>query len=139
MTAALHFRALDALPEPLAALCRAHPFPHELGELVQEAALAMLEQPGATAQQIYKRARSRLRRYTQNPAYYGTSYSIDDLAAPEPGGDEPPTPTRKQIRAQIQSDLGVSTRDAQRMLKKQLERMRENGDLFVADESGVLV
>lgn len=132
----LHFRALAALPAPLAALCRAHAYVDELQELVQEAALALLAAPGDSAQRIYNRARSRVRRYKQNPAYYASNSttSLDDLAAPEADNDELPALTRKQIRAQIQADLGLNTRDAQRLLKKQLKRMRENGDLFA--ESG---
>lgn len=137
MTAALHFRVLEALPAPLAALCRAHAYADELQELVQEAALAMLAAPEDSATAIYNRARSNVRRFSQNPAHYATGGDAIDMLF----GDDVLTAgagfTRRQVRKQIESDLGLNTRAAQRLLRKQLERMRENGDLFAGDGSGV--
>lgn len=136
LTAALHFRALAALPAPLAALVRAHEYANEIADLVQEAALAaLLAKPGDSAQQIYNRARSRVRRFTQDPAHHGACIDGREVGA----GAASASPTRKQVRARVQADLGLSTRSAQRALKKQLERMRQNGDLFAGDESEVPV
>lgn len=133
---ALTMRALATFPDGLREEIRSHAFADELDDLVQQAALALLEAGGA-AGDVFRKARSATRRFTQNPAYYGVG--IDDLALAVPDADDEPTPTptRRQVRKQIEADLGISTRAAQRALKKQLARVRENGDLFVADESGV--
>lgn len=135
----LHHQALATFPAPLAGLIRAHKYADEIADLAQEAALAMLAAPGASAATIYKRARSAVRRYTQNPAHYAaggdTLDALSDGDTLDAAADVPRT--RRQIRRQIEADLGLSTRDAQRLLKKQLERMQENGDLFAHDESGV--
>lgn len=137
MTAALHFRALDALPAPLAALISAHAFADELQELVQEAALALTASPGDSVQAIYGRARSNVRRFSQDLAHYARG--IDGITEAEATAEQIELPaaklTRKQARARIEADLGISTSAARRLLKKQLERMRENGDLFAGDES----
>lgn len=136
MTAALslHHQALATFPAPLAALIRAHRYTDEIADLVQEAALAMLAAPGAPAQQVYKSARAAVRRFSQNPAHYGCSIDgISDGDTLDAAADAPAC--RRQIRRQIEADLGISTRDAQRALKRQLERMRENGDLFAGNES----
>lgn len=131
---ALTYRTLATFPLELQSQVRAHCF-DDLDELVQQVALALLEaRRDDTVRSIFSRARSAVRRFTQDAAHFGRDLAVADAAADD---DEPQALTRKQIRARIQADIGISTRGAQRMLKQQIERMRENGDLFVADESGV--
>jgi hypothetical protein len=75
MTTALTYRALAALPPALQAMARQH-VQHrptdDLSELVSELALALLElaERSTDPARIYSRARSRLRRATQDVAHY---------------------------------------------------------------------
>jgi hypothetical protein len=128
----LTFRALSSLPPALQALARQHVAAHpcdDLSELVSELAIAALElaDRSTDAAHIYSRARSRLRRATQDPAHY--SAPLDD-AHHDIEQDDEPTPTRRaDIVREIAQQRRVTTRRAQQIVRRQIERAGM-GDLF---------
>jgi len=136
MTSALTFRALSALPPVLQEMARQHARQHpadELGELVSEIAAALLELDDKAADPalVFSRARSRLRRATQDPAHY--SVTLGD-AHHDIERDAEPTPARRaDIVREIAQQRRVSVRRAQQLVKSQIERAMQ-GDLFIADE-----
>jgi hypothetical protein len=140
MSTALTFRALAALPQPLQAMARAHVQQHpcdDLGELISELALAALELTDRStdaAHNIYARARSRLRRATQDVAHYSVTLDIErhDTAADD-ADDEPSLIRRQDIVLDVQQRKRVTLRRAQQLVRRQIERAAQ-GDLFIADE-----
>jgi hypothetical protein len=132
MTNALTFRALAALPPPLQTLARQHIAAHpcdDLSELISELAIAAIELADAAtdARHIYNRARSRLRRQTQDPAHYATV--IDDAHHDIERDDEQSALRRADIVREIARQRGISLRRAQQIVSRQLARAAQ-GDLF---------
>lgn len=134
---ALTARTLCTLPAELQTQIRAHRFGDDLDELVQAAALALLEaHSGDTLAAIFKRARSAARRFTQDLAHH--SAGLDDVGDVAAGRYEP-TPLRRQdITREIVQQHGVTPRRARQIVAAQLERAKQ-GDLFAGNESGVAV
>jgi hypothetical protein len=138
-SSSLTFRALAALPLPLQTLARQHVQQHPrdcLDDLISELALAALEfaDRATDASSIYNRARSRLRRQTQDVAHF--SAPLDDEHQ-DIERDNEPTPTRRaDIVREVQQRQRVTARRAQQLVKQQLARAAM-GDLFIGDESGV--
>jgi hypothetical protein len=138
MTNGLTFRALGALPVELQSLARAHVAAHpsdDLGDLVFEIALAALELAGrgTDAQSIFSRARSRLRRITQDPAHF--SVMLDEHHDIPQDGE--PTPTRRvDIVREVAARQRVTARRAQQIIRAQLARSAQ-GDLFIAEGGAV--
>ncbi|MDA8256585.1 MAG: hypothetical protein M0Z99_13265 [Betaproteobacteria bacterium] len=133
MSTVLTLRALAALPPDLQQAVRANHHPaDDLGELISEVALALLEAgQHETFAKIFSRARSRCRRFTQDPAHYGAALDVADAQGHEIDDAAPaPRKARALARARIEADQGVSKRTAQRRIKAQLELARVQGDLF---------
>jgi hypothetical protein len=107
--------------------------------VIGELAVALLESVDHTtdAACIYSRARARVRRAMQNPAHY--AYAIDIERHDIEQDDEPSLVQRKDIVREIAERRGVTTRRARQIVKSQIERAAQCGDLFVGDESGVAV
>jgi hypothetical protein len=129
----LTYRALAALPLPLQALARQHVAAHpsdDLSELVSEIALAALELADAAtdAQRIYSRARSRLRRHTQDVAHYAAG--IDDAHHDIERDDEQCGLTRADIVREIAQRQRVTLRRGQQIVRRAVERASQ-GDLFL--------
>jgi len=132
MTCALTWRALGALPPALRALARQHVQCHpcdDLGDLISELAVAALELANRATDpaRIYSRARSRLRRATQDPAHYAVGIDIErhDIER-----DDEPTPIdRRDIVREVARQHHESLRRAQQIVRRQIERAAR-GDLF---------
>jgi hypothetical protein len=131
MTSALTFRALSALPPALQALAKQHVAAHPsdgIDDVISEVAVACLELGlAADAERVFARARSRLRRASQDPSHYAVGIDIErhDIEL-----DAEPTPTRRtDIVREIAERRGVTLRRAQQLLKQQLVRAAQ-GDLF---------
>jgi hypothetical protein len=128
----LTYRALAALPPALQALARQHIEHHpsdDINDLIGELALALLELADAAtdAQRIYNRARSRLRRQTQDPAHYSAQLDIERHDIEQ---DDEPTPIRRaDIVREIAARQRVTLRRAQQLVRRQIERAAQ-GDLF---------
>jgi hypothetical protein len=134
MTSALTFRALATLPQPLQTLARAHVAVHpadNLDDLISELAIAQLEAVDQTtdAACIYSRARSRLRRTTQDPAHYGAPLDIERHDIGVEQDDETTALRRSDITREVARQHDVSLRRAQQLVRRQIERTRL-GDLF---------
>jgi hypothetical protein len=130
MTSALTFRALAALPLPLQAMARQHIEHHptdDLGELVSEIAIALAELADAATDRVFARARSRLRRQSQDPAHYAAG--IDDAHHDIERDDEPSALCRRDIVRDVAARQHVTARRAQQLVKQQLMRAAM-GDLF---------
>jgi hypothetical protein len=139
MTNALTFRALGALPMPLQAMARQHVQQHpadDIGELVSELAIAAIELADAATNpaHIYNRARSRLRRATQDPAHYAAGIDIEwhDAIA----DDELSALCRRDIVRDVAARQHVTARRAQQLVKQQLARAAQ-GDLFFEAEGAI--
>lgn len=140
---ALTARTLATFPVELQACIRSHHCSHhydDIEELVQQVALSLLEaRRDDTMRAIFNRARSAVRRFTQNPAHYGRD--IDGFAGVA-DDDKDPTPPRgkkrRELAREIAADHGVSTRRARQIVAEQVRRAKQ-GDLFAGYESGVAV
>lgn len=133
----LTFRALDALPPRLAALCRQHNR-DEMDELVQNVALALLLASGGDSlEEIFRRARATTRRFTQDVAHYARSLDVapaDDMAA----DDGAATALRRgDYVREVARARRVTLRRARQIVSEQARRAQVCGDLFAADGSGV--
>jgi ABC-type transporter Mla subunit MlaD len=133
MTNALTFRALGALPPALQQLARQHIEHHpydDINDLIGELSLALLELADAApdATRVFSRARSRLRRATQDVAHYAAS--IDDARHDTAQDDEPTPARRKDIVREVARQQHVSLRRAQQLVRRQIERAQIIGDLF---------
>lgn len=133
---ALTIRTLATFPPELQARCRAHRFMDELDDLVQACAVELLQaHAGDTLAQIFSRARSACRRFTQDLAHYSREIDAELDAAP----DDEPSPggggRRREITREVAARQGVTRRRAQMLVAEQIERARQ-GDLFAGDESG---
>lgn len=129
---ALTIRTLATFPPELQARCRAHRFMDELDDLVQACAVELLQaHAGDTLAQIFSRARSACRRFTQDLAHY--SRELEDAA--DDGGDEPSPGggRRREITRRVAEQQGVTRRRAQMLVAAQIERARQ-GDLFSGDD-----
>lgn len=135
---ALTARTLSTFPPELQSYIRSHHY-DDIEELVQQVALALLEaRRDDTMRSIFNRARSAVRRYTQNPAHYGRD--IDGFADVADDND-PTNPPRgggkkRDLAREIAADHGVTTHRARQIIAKQMERAKQ-GDLFLEYESGV--
>lgn len=146
MEAALTIRALSLLPSAEQSKLRALAVFGDLDDLVQNAALAMLEakngglaqvKRGDSVRSLAARARSRSRRYTQDPVYYSRSIDgIDGIADTLAHVAAQPTAARKkrEIAREVAADHRVTTRRARQIIAAQVERARQ-GDLFADDGS----
>jgi hypothetical protein len=132
---ALTYRALAALPAPLQSLAKQHVAAHpcdDLDDLISELAIATIELAGVAtdARRIFARARSRLRRTTQDPAHYGTPLDIERCDVEQDEQDAEPTELRRSgIVREVAARQRITTRRAQQLVKQQVERVR-HGDLF---------
>jgi hypothetical protein len=129
----LTFRALAALPLPLQALARQHVAAHpsdDLNDIISELAIAAIEiaDRATDPAHIYNRARSRMRRQTQDPAHYSTQLDIERHDAEQ--DDEPSLIRRQDIVREIAQRQRVTLRRAQQLVKQQIERAA-HGDLFI--------
>lgn len=129
---ALTARTLGTLPAELQQQIRAHRF-DDLDELVQAAALALLEaKRGDTLAQIFNRARSNVRRFSQDVAHH--SRPLDGVAEiADGGGDEPSPLRRRDIAREIAREHGVTARRARQIVAEQIARAKTNRDLFADD------
>ena len=132
-SSSLTFRALAALPPALQTLARAHVAAHpsdDINDLISELAISALEfaDRATDPARIYSRARSRLRRQTQDPAHYAAGIDIERHDAPQ--DDEPSLIRRQDIVREIAQRQRVSLRRAQQLVKQQIERAAQ-GDLFI--------
>jgi ABC-type transporter Mla subunit MlaD len=132
-SSSLAFRALAALSPALQQMARRHVAAHpadDLSELVSELAIAALElaDRSTDTERVFARARSRLRRASQDPSHY--SAQLDDERHDTIADDEP-TPTRRaDITREIAQRQHVTLRRAQQLVRAQIERAMQ-GDLFV--------
>jgi gamma-glutamyl:cysteine ligase YbdK (ATP-grasp superfamily) len=137
MSSSLTYRALAALPPALQALARQHVQLHptdDIGELVSEIALALLElAERSTDARIYSRARSRMRRATQDVAHYSAPLEHDI----EQQDDEPSLIRRADIVREVQQRQHVTRRRAQQIVRRAVERAMQ-GDLFAFAEGGAV-
>lgn len=124
-------RALGTLPAELQSLCRGHRR-DDFDEIVQAAAVSFFECPSLGLGKVFSRARSAVRRFTQDAAHHGRALNADLDAAEE--AESGAFISHKQIRRQVEVELSINKRTAQRRLKRQLERIRQGGDLFVGEE-----
>jgi hypothetical protein len=136
----LTYRALAALPSGLQTLAKQHVAAHpadDINDLIGELAVAALEIVDAATDpaRIYSRARSRVRRQTQDPARY--SVTLDDAYHDIERDDEPSLIRRADIVRDVQQRQRVTMRRAQQIVRRQIARVAQ-GDLFIGDESGVL-
>lgn len=129
---ALSHRVVATLSKTLQALIAAHRY-DDLDELVQQVALARLEaEAGDSDDAIFSRARSAVRRQTQDVAHWsvghldGFDIATDDVIAAR-------TARRGSERADLVREVAqlrkVTRRRAQQLVKTQLERVVQ-GDLF---------
>lgn len=129
---ALTLRTLRTFPQELQARCRAHRFMDELDDLVQACAVELLQAKRTdTLAQIFNRARSACRRFTQDLAHYSRELDAELDAAP--GNDGEPSPggggRRREITRRVAEQQGVTRRRAQQLVAAQVKRARQ-GDLF---------
>lgn len=135
---ALTARTLSTFPVELQAYIRARSY-DDTEELVQQVALALLEaRRDDTMRSVFNRARSAVRRFTQNPAHYGRDIDgFADVATDDTDPTDPPRgKKRRELAREIAADHGVSTRRARQIIAKQVRRAQQ-GDLFSGYESGV--
>lgn len=133
----LTHRTLAMLPPDTQAKIRAHQYIDDIDEIVQNAALALLEaRRDDTVRDVFKRARSGARRRTQDPAYYGRSLDgiADTLAADADAAGAPRARKRKEITREVAADFRVTPRRARQIVAQQLQRAQQ-GDLFADDGS----
>lgn len=135
MSAQLAFAALACLPPTLQAKACAHVAAHptdDLGELVSELYIAAAEL-AASDDVVFARARSRLRRQTQDPAHYGAALDIerDDIEATS----ESTALRYRDYVSDLARERRVTRRRAQQLVRKAIERARR-GDLFFAAAVG---
>jgi hypothetical protein len=139
MTNALTYRALAALPAALQALAKQHVEAHPsdgIDDVISEVAVACLELGlAADAERVFARARSRLRRASQDPAHY--SVGIDPERHDTAQDDEPTALRHADFVREIAQRQRVSLRRAQQLVKQQVERAQIIGDLFVAEGGAV--
>jgi hypothetical protein len=134
---ALTARTLATFPPELQAYIRTHSH-DDVEELVQQVALALLEaRRDDTMRSIFNRARSAVRRFTQNPAHYGRGRGIDGIA--DVAADDKDTPPRggkkrRELTREIAADRGVTSRRARQIVAAQVKRAKQ-GDLFADDGS----
>lgn len=144
-------RALAELPSTLHGEILAHPFPDERLILIAETWLQFQRlRKGEPLEKALKRARSKVRRESQDPASYGVGIEAIDSAVAErlaqgrDANDAPVAPGRKRkpgtktksdgvIRRQVEEDLGVGPRRAQQIIKEmvQAHQQGQQGDLFL--------
>jgi hypothetical protein len=129
----LTFRALAALPLPLQQLARQHVQHHpadDINDLIGELAVAAIELADAAtdAAHIYSRARSRLRRATQDVAHYAVG--IDPERHDIEQDDEPSALRHADIVREIAQQQRVTKRRAQQIVRRAVERAQIIGDLF---------
>lgn len=133
-------RALAELPRELQQQICQHRHGDDLGDLIQQTWLTWLEflQAGGkkTPAEIFARARSDVRRFTQNPAHFGRGFDTLDAdeitTTPGSGSD---AGQRKVFRARVEADLSVSKRRAQQLVKRKLDAHAQGqGDLFDGGE-----
>lgn len=133
---ALTFRTLNTFPLEIQALIRAHAY-EDIDELVQACAVELLKarRGDETDLTIFKRARSAVRRLSQDPACY--AIGIDDYAEVISAADTQAAVTarRGSERAGLVREVArlhkVSRRRAQQLLRRQVERAA-CGDLFAS-------
>jgi hypothetical protein len=133
----LTYRALSALPPALQTLARQHVMAHpsdDIDDVISEVAVAALEIEGADAERIFARARSRLRRATQDVAHYAAG--IDD-AHHDIERDDPSLIRRADIVREVAARQHVTARRAQQIVKSQIARAQIIGDLFMAEGGAV--
>lgn len=103
----------------------------DIDELVQQVALELLRaQPNDTAQTIFARARSAVRRFTQDVAHYARE--IDEQRDEIADERDASALTRADCVREIAEREHITLRASQMRVKKQVERARL-GDLFAGD------
>lgn len=130
---ALTIRTLATFPPELQAYIRSHSY-DDTEELVQQVALSLLDaRRDDTMRTIFNRARSAVRRFTQNAAHYGASLdSVADVAA---GNEQTTERKKRRIARELAADFGVTTRRARQIVAAQVKRARQ-GDLFSFSDDG---
>lgn len=131
---ALTARIFATFPPELQSQVRSHRF-DDIDEVVQAVALALFEARGKTTMyQIFKRARSNVRRFSQDLARH--SAGLDAVAEIAVADQQDPTPLRRRdITREIVQQHGVTPRRARQIVAGQIERAKINGDLFLDDEN----
>jgi len=133
MTSSLTFRALAALPAALQTLARQHvqQYPDDLDDLISELAIALLElaDRATDASRVFARARSRIRRATQDLAHYSVPLDIERHDVEQDDEDET-TLRRQDIVREVAERQRVTLRRAQQIVRRAIERANQ-GDLFI--------
>lgn len=131
MTVSLTHRALAVLPRELQALARAHVQrcpADDLGELISEIFLAIATaKAGEPLVRTFERARSNLRRETQDPARYGAG--LDDQLAATASAPKQENKKKSEVVREVAARRAVSERYGRKLVARQLSRARA-GDLF---------
>lgn len=137
----LTLRTMRTFPDELQHMIRAHRF-GDIDELVQQVAVAILEaRRDDTMRQIFNRARSANRRFTQDLSHYAICMdSVAELAAADAtadAGDDRPRRglRRRDIARDIAETFRVTPQRAGQIVDEQLKRATQ-GDLFAGDGSG---
>lgn len=131
---------LATLPQALQSAIRQHTYADDLDDLIAEAALQYVCAPDAGPDVLFARARARVRRYTQDPAHYGTVYEPPADDTDEAAEEAQPTPLKRaDYVREIARERGVTIRRAQQLVRQALERARECGDLFAGAGEEVAV
>lgn len=133
---ALTARIFATFPPELQSQVRSHRF-DDIDEVVQAVALALFEARGKTTMyQIFKRARSNVRRFSQDLARH--SAGLDAVAEIAVADQQDPTPLRRRdITRELAQTHGVTPRRARQIVAEQIERAKVNRDLFADDKSEV--
>lgn len=140
----LTHRALSLLPAAEQVKIRALAAFGDLDDLVQNAHLAALEakrgglarvKRGDSVRSLADRARSRTRRYTQDPVYF--SRGLDGIADVAEAAAEkaPRARKRREITREVAADFRVTPRRARQIVSAQVERAKQ-GDLFADSDDG---
>jgi hypothetical protein len=139
--------ALGALPAGLQAFVNGDRYNNKR-ELIQNCALEFLKAKSTdTLEQIYKRARARTRRYTQDIVHFSCAYDDSNrkhekalefhrnLFVMDEGEEEAAVLKRSERTKALAETLGVSQRRAQQIVKQQLDDTKRQGDFFVMGDA----
>lgn len=139
--------ALLALPVGLQALVNSDRYNNKR-ELIQNCALEFLKAKSTdTLEQVYKRARARTRRFTQDIVHFSCAYDDGNrkhekalefhrnLFVMDEGEEEAAARKRADRTKALAKELGVSQRRAQQIVKQQLDDTKRQGDLFVMGDA----
>lgn len=134
---ALTTRALAFLPVELQQKIKTHQH-DERDDLIGQVAVELLEaQAGDSLDQIFKRARSAIRRFTQDPAHWSAGFGLDEIdpASVTAARTSRRGAERRETVLVLTAREGITERAAQMRVKKMIERLQTSGDLFSDNEN----